>query len=274
MACNFTEFVKTEEKIKPSQTIYYLICIGLYFYLLIFFYYINTNNNQLNQQILKKLNNTETNLSNEYIKINNDNNINYLQQETLKKLTSIEHLLQQQLKIYYDIETNQMKVYENLPYIIIRNVNDISIELILFDKSQLIYQNKETFNKIDIYLKNKIISDTINEEFYNKIKDISKIQNIFNSHTTQFIIPLKKMLKIWVVIRKKAKETTHIEVSSGITFISPIMSYTYTVEVPRIYTNGIYNIDNTNEYIIWYGDIENKNNVHDKFKFQNILNNI
>lgn len=269
MACNFTEFVKTEEKIKSSQTIYYLICICLYFYLLIFFYYIN--NNQLNQQNLKIFNKTETNLSTDYIENNNNN---YLQQQTLEKLTNIEHLMQQQLKIYYDIETNQMKVYENLPYIIIRNVNDISIELILFDKSQLIYQNKETFNKIDIYLKNKIISDTINEEFYNKIKDISKIQNIFNSHTTQFIIPLKKMLKIWVVIRKKAKETKHNEVSSGITVISSIMSYTYTVEVPRIYTNGIYNIDNTNEYIIWYGDIENKNNVHDKFKFQNILNNM
>ena len=59
------------------------------------------------------------------------------------------------------------------------------------------------------------------------------------------------MLKIWIVIRKQTNKTTHIEVRSGITFISPIISY--IVEAPRIYTNCIYNIDNTNEYIIWYG---------------------
>ena len=270
MKCNYTEFIKIEEKIKWSQIIYYLICICLYFCLLIFFYYINTNTNQLNQQILKKLNNTESNLSNEYIKINKDNNINYLQQETLKKLTSIEHLMQQQLKIYYDIETNQMKVYENLPYIIIRNVNDIREESILREKSQLIYQIHETFNKINIYLENKIISDTINKEYYNKIKNISKIQPIFQIHKTQFIIPLKKMLKIWVVIRK---ETISDRIYTRLGSRSGPLIISYIVEEPKIYTNGIYNIDYISDYILWYGDIENKDDVHDNFEFQNILFN-
>ena len=266
MKCTFNEFIKTEEKIKSSQTIYYLICICLYFYLLIFFYYIN--NNQLNQQILKKINNTVTNFSNEYIKINNDNNINYLQQETLKKLTSIEHLMQQQLKIYYDIETNQMKVYENLPYIIIRNVNDISKELLLVENSQLIYQCETLFRKTNIYLKNKILSETINKEYYNKIKDISKIQSIFQIHNIQFIIPLKKMLKIWIVTDKQ--EPAKIDIRSRTTF--PTGPVEYTVETPRFYTNCILDMNNISG-IIWYGDIENKDDVHDNFEFQNIYNN-
>lgn len=267
MKCTFNEFIKTEEKIKSSQTIYYLICIGLYFYLLIFFYYINTN--QLNQQILKKINNTEAKLSNEYIKINNDNNINYLQQETLKKLTSIEHLMQQQLKIYYDIETNQMKVYENLPYIIIRNVNDIREELILREKSQLIYRCETLFRKTNIYLKNKILSETINKEYYNKIKDISKIEfNNIKVHNTQFIIPIKKMLKIWIVTGKQ--EPVKIDIRSGATF--PPGPVEYTVETPRFYTNCILDMNNISG-IIWYGDIENKDDVHDNFEFQNIYNN-
>lgn len=267
MKCTFNEFIKTEEKIKSSQTIYYLICICLYFYLLIFFYYIN--NNQLNQQILKKLNNTEANLSNEYIKITNDNNINYLQQETLKKLTSIEHLMQQQLKIYYDIETNQMKVYENLPYIIIRNVNDIREESILREKSQLIYRCETLFRKTNIYLKNKILSETINKEYYNKIKDISKIEfNNIKVHNTQFIIPLKKMLKIWIVTGKQ--EPAKIDIRSGATF--PPDPVEYTVETPRFYTNCIVDMNNIGS-IYWYGDIENKDDVHDNFEFQNIFNN-
>ena len=275
MACNYTEFIKTEEKIKSFQTIYYLICIGLYFYLLIFFYYINTNNNQLNQQILKKLNNTETNLSNEYIKINNDNNINYLQQETLKKLTSIEHLMQQQLKIYYDIETNQMKVYENLPYIIIRNVNDIREESIIREKSQLIIR-EPYFKIINNYLKNKILSETINKEYYNKIKDISKSEfhssKVYNS---QFIIPLKKMLKTWIITEKqepaKINIRSRVNVDPGATFNEPLI-ISYIVETPRFYTNCIVDMNNIGS-IYWYGDIENKDDVHDNFEFQNIFNN-
>lgn len=270
MACNFNEFIKTEEKIKSSQTIYYLICICLYFYLLIFFYYINTNNNQLNQQILKKLNNTETNLSNEYIKINNDNNINYLQQETLKKLTSIEHLMQQQLKIYYDIETNQMKVYENLPYIIIRNVNDIREESIIREKSQLIL-SEPYFRSINNYLKNKILSETINKEYYNKIKDISKSEFHIKlkQHNTQFIIPIKKMLKTWIITGKQ--EPAKIDIRSGATF--PPGPVEYIVETPRFYTNCIVDMNNIIGSIYWYGDIENKDDVHDNFEFQNIFNN-
>ena len=261
MKCNYTEFIKTEEKIKSSQTIYYLICIGLYFFLLIFFYYINTN--QLNQQILKIFNNTETNLSTDYIENNNNN---YLQQQTLIKLTSIDHLIQQQLKFYYDIETNQMKVYENLPYIVIRHVHDISKEQLLIEKSQLIYQNEDTFNKIDIYLKNKIISDTINKEYYNKINDISKIGSIFQIYSCQFIISLKKMLKIWSVKRKVIRQ---IGAQSNVSFNQ---HDEYIVESPKIYTNGIYDINNHGEYIIWYGNIENKDDVPDNFEFQNILN--
>ena len=42
--------------------------------------------------------------------------------------------MQQQLRIYYDIKTNQIKVYESLPYIVIRFSRDISTEKILFDK--------------------------------------------------------------------------------------------------------------------------------------------
>jgi len=276
MACNFTEFVKTEEKIKSSQTIYYLICIGLYFYLLLFFYYINTNNNQLNQQILKKLNNTEANLSNEPIKITENNNINYLQQETLKKLTSIEHLMQQQLKIYYDIETNQMKVYENLPYIIIRNVNNIREESILREKSQLIYRCETLFRKTKIYLNNKILSETINKEYYNKIKDISQLEfnNNIKAHTTQFIIPIKKMLKTWIVTSKQEPGKVDIRsganVDPGATFNEPLI-ISYIVETPRFYTNCIVDMNNMGS-IIWYGDIENKDDILDNFEFQNIYN--
>jgi hypothetical protein len=271
MACKFTEFVKTEEKIKSSQTIYYLICIGLYFYLLLFFYYINTNNNQLNQQILKKINNTETNFSNEYIKITENNNINYLQQETLKKLTSIEHLMQQQLKIYYDIETNQMKVYENLPYIISRNVNDIREESILREKSQIIYRCETLFRKTKIYLNNKILSETINKEYYNKIKDISQFGfNNYKLHNTQFIIPLKKMLKTWIVTSKQEPGKVDIRSDPGVTSApGPIK---YTVETtPKFYTNCIVDMNDMGS-IIWYGDIENKDDVHDNFEFQNIYN--
>lgn len=271
MSCNFTEFVKTEEKIKSSQTIYYLICIGLYFYLLLFFYYIN--NNQLNQQI--KINNTEADLSNEYIKINNDNNINYLQQETLKKLTSIEHLMQQQLKIYYDIETNQMKVYENLPYIIIRNVNDIREESIIREKSQLIIR-EPYFKIINNYLKNKILSETINKEYYNKIKDISKSEfhssKVYNS---QFIIPIKKMLKTWIITGKQEPAKINIRSRANVdpraTFNEPLI-ISYIVETPRFYTNCIVDMNNIGS-IYWYGDIENKDDVHDNFEFQNIFNN-
>lgn len=276
MKCNYTEFIKIEEKIKWSQTIYYLICICLYFCLLIFFYYINTNTNQLNQQILKKLNNTESNLSNEYIKINKDNNINYLQQETLKKLTSIEHLIQQQLKIYYDIETNQMKIYENLPYIIIRNVNDIREESILREKSQLII-SESYLRSINNYLKNKILSETINKEYYNKIKDISKSEFHIKlkQHNSQFIIPIKKMLKIWVVTCKQEPAKIDIRsganVDPGATFNEPLI-ISYIVEEPKIYTNCILDMNNISG-IIWYGDIENKDDVHDNFEFQNILFN-
>jgi len=280
MKCTFNEFIKTEEKIKSSQTIYYLICIGLYFYLLIFFYYIN--NNQLNQQILKKINNTETILSNEPIKITENNNINYLQQETLKKLTSIEHLMQQQLKIYYDIETNQMKIYENLPYIISRNVNNIREESILREKSKIIYRCEKLFKKIKIYLNNKNLSETINKEYYNKIKDISQLgfNNNIKAHTTQFIIPLKKMLKTWIVTSKQ--EPAKIDIRSGGTFAPGPIEYTggtfapgpieYTVETtPKFYTNCIVDMNDMGS-IIWYGDIENKDDVHDNFEFQNIYN--
>ena len=274
MKCNYTEFIKIEEKIKWSQTIYYLICICLYFCLLIFFYYINTNTNQLNQQILKKLNNTESNLSNEPIKINKDNNINYLQ--TLKKLTSIEHLMQQQLKIYYDIETNQMKVYENLPYIIIRNVNDIREESILREKSQLII-SESYFRSINNYLKNKILSETINKEYYNKIKDISKSEFHIKlkQHNSQFIIPIKKMLKTWIITEKQEPAKINIRsranVDPGATFNEHII-ISYIVETPRFYTNCILDMNNISG-IIWYGDIENKDDVHDNFEFQNILFN-
>ena len=179
--------------------------------------------------------------------------------------------MQQQLKIYYDIETNQIKIYENLPYIVIRQVHDISIESILLDKSQLIYQSDEFFRKIDIYIKNKILSETINKEYYNKLKDISKIRFNINVHNTQFIIPIKKMLKIWIITGKQEPGKIDIHSDPGATSApGPIK---YIVETPRFYTNCILDMDYISG-IIWYGDIENKDDVSDNFEFQDILNKI
>jgi hypothetical protein len=178
--------------------------------------------------------------------------------------------MQQQLKIYYDIETNQMKVYENLPYIISRNVNNIREESILREKSQLIYRCETLFRKTKIYLNNKILSETINKEYYNKIKDISQLgfNNNIKAHTTQFIIPIKKMLKTWIVTSKQEPGKVDIR-SGGTSAPGPIE---YTVETtPRFYTNCIVDMNNMGS-IIWYGDIENKDDILDNFEFQNIYN--
>ena len=183
--------------------------------------------------------------------------------------------MHQQLKIYYDIETNQMKVYENLSYIIIRNVNDIREESIIREKSQLIIR-EPYFKIINKYLKNKILSETINKEYYNKIKDISKSEfhssKVYNS---QFIIPIKKMLKTWIITEKQEPAKINIRsranVDPGATFNEPLI-ISYIVETPRFYTNCIVDMNNIGS-IYWYGDIENKDDVHDNFEFQNIFNN-
>ena len=59
-----------------------------------------------------QLKNTQKELEEIKNKINNNESL--LQQQILAKLTNNEHLMHQLLKSYYDKETDQIKVYDNL----------------------------------------------------------------------------------------------------------------------------------------------------------------
>ena len=218
--------------------------------------------NQLNYT-KEQLEHTQKDL--ELIKNKINNNENYynntefimtvLQQQILTKLTNNEHLMQQLLKIYYDKETEQLKVYDNLPYIIIKNVHNIIEERILHEKSQLIWL-KPNCNKILNYL----IS---NENIKNKhIKNYIGFFNGNPHYDIQLIIPAKKMLKIWKY--KVINISTNPQ--------KPILEKTFFPV--DIYTTGIYFINQVNAFAIWYGDIDCKDDVPDDFDFKYIYDNI
>ena len=193
-------------------------------------------------------------------KINNNENyynnteciMTVLQQQILKKLINNEHLMQQQMKFYYDKETEQMKVCEDLPYIIVRNVNNIIEERILYEKSQLIWtQYGYGYGKILVFLNNDDIIKT-NAKFI--------APEHFTINNKQLIIPSKKILKIW--------KSQVIISGTGQVPIFPV----------DIYTSGIHFVDDNIRPIItfayWYGDIEYKNDVPDDYNFKYIYDNI
>ena len=191
----------------------------------------------------------------EIIKNKINNNESLLQQQILTKLTNNEHLMQQLLKSYYDKETEQIKVYDNLPYIIIKNVHNIIEERILHEKSQLIWL-KPNCNKILNYL----IS---NENIKNKhIKNYIGFFNCNPHYDIQIIIPAKKILKIWKY--KVINISTNPQ--------KPILEETFFPV--DIYTTGIYFINQVNAFAIWYGDIDCKDDVPDDFDFKYIYYNI
>ena len=204
-----------------------------------------------------KLENTEKELLLLKNKIDNTECImTVLQQQILKKLINNEHLMQQQMKFYYDKETEQMKVCEDLPYIIVRNVNNIIEEKILHEKSQLIWFKEFEYYKIRNYL----IS---NENIKNKhIKYYRAFFDDNPDYDIQHIIPAKKMLKIW------KRKVINIP-------LNPILEVTFFPV--DIYTNETH-IINCGDYVdifaIWYGDIEYKDDVPDDYNFKYIYDNI
>ena len=204
-------------------------------------------------EMQNKLENTEKELLLLKNKIDNTECImTVLQQQVLKKLINNEHLMQQQMKIYYDKETEQMKVCEDLPYIIVRNVNNIIEEKILYEKSQL---NWITYLYNPIKIIDFLNKDTLKTIFKHTFKNEN---NEYYKDDTQFIIPSKKMLKIWKRQRRNC-DTNQVKV----TFL-PV----------EIYTNGIHFINNVDIFAYWYGDIEYKDDVPDDYNFKYIYDNI
>ena len=202
-------------------------------------------------EMQNKLENTEKELLLLKNKIDNTECImTVLQQQVLKKLINNEHLIQQQMKIYYDKETEQMKVCEDLPYIIARNVNNIIEERLLYEKSQLIF-TKDNCGKILDFLNNNNGIIKANARY-------SGTNVIYNK---QLIIPSKKILKIW----------KHQVINSG-TKHEPICKVTFFPV--DIYTSGIHFVDNGNIFAYWYGDIEYKDDVPDDYNFKYIYDNI
>ena len=211
-------------------------------------------------EMQNKLENTEKEVLLLKNKIDNNECImTVLQQQILKKLINNEHLMQQQMRIYYDKETEQMKVCEDLPYIIVRNVNNIIEEKILHEKSQLIW-----FKPFDGKIHNYLIS---NENIKNKhikhlIAFFKNNPNYDILHDIQHIIPAKKMLKIW--------KRTFINI--GPNPLSPILEVTFFPV--DIYTNETRIINYVDIFAIWYGDIEYKDDVPDDYNFKYIYDNI
>lgn len=200
-----------------------------------------------------QLKNTQKELEEIKNKINNNESL--LQQQILAKLTNNEHLMHQLLKSYYDKETDQIKVYDNLPYIIIKNVHNIIEERILHEKSQLIWL-KPNCNKILNYL-------VSNENIKNK--HIKNCIGFFNSnphYDIQLIIPSKKILKIWKY--KVINKSTNPQ--------KPILETSF--RPVDIYTTGVYFINQVDAFAIWYGDIDCKDDVPDEFDFKYIYDNI
>ena len=200
-------------------------------------------------EMQNKLENTEKEVLLLKNKIDNNECImTVLQQQILKKLINNEHLMQQQMKFYYDKETEQMKVCEDLPYIIVRNANNIIQERILYEKSQLIWSSIRStpvlnFLNNDIIIKKGVKTGII---CHNEIIISSK---------NQFIISSKKMLKIW--------KKTLTPLTTLITFL-PV----------EIYTNETHIINYVDIFAIWYGDIEYKDDVPDDYNFKYIFDNI
>ena len=162
-------------------------------------------------------------------KINNNESLLHIQFKTeleqiKNKLTNNEHLMQQQLRIYYDKETEQMKISE-LPYIIFKD-KITGIEKFLYDKSKLL---------CDDGIIKKINNFVVQEKWkkhYAKIGKSIEIGNLVNRNMVQVIIPPNKMLKIW---------TTRC--------------------YPTNYTSGIYNLQFTS-CPVWYGDINHEDDFH------------
>jgi len=194
-----------------------------------------------------KLENTEKELLLLKNKIdNNDCIMTVLQQQILKKLINNEHLMQQQMKIYYDKETEQMKVCEDLPYIIVRNVNNIIEERLLYEKSQLIWRRMDSGKILDFLNNNNGI------KFVN-----ARYQDYKLIHNTHLIIPSKKILKIWKIQNSGTTKVTFLPV--------------------EIYTSGIHFVDDIGLiriFAYWYGDIEYKDDVPDDYNFKYIYDNI
>ena len=133
------------------------------------------------------------------------------------KLNNNEHLMQQQLRIYYDKETKQMKISE-LPYIMLKD-KITGIEKFLYDKSKLLCDDS-IVKKIN----NFVIQDKWKKHFA-KIGKSIEIGNLVNRNMVQVIIPPNKMLKLWTNKR-----------------------------YPTNYTSGIYYLQFTSNPA-WYGDI-------------------
>ena len=159
------------------------------------------------------------------------------------------------MKIYYDKETEQMKVCEDLPYIIVRNVNNIIEEKILHEKSQLIW-TQYGYGKILDFLNNDDIIKT-NAKFI--------APEHFTINNNQLIIPSKKILKIW----------KNQVINSG---TGQVPIYEVTFFPVDIYTSGIHYVDDNkrpiNIFAIWYGDIEYKDDIPDDYNFKYIYDNI
>lgn len=139
-------------------------------------------------------------------------------------ISNNEHLMQQQLRIYYDKETKQMKISE-LPYILIKD-KITGIEKFLYDKSKLL---------CDDGIIKKINNFVIQEKWkkhYAKIGKSIEIGNLINRNIVQVIIPPNKMLKLWTNKR-----------------------------YPTNYTSGIYNLQFTSGPS-WYGDINDEDDFH------------
>ena len=209
-------------------------------------------------EMQNKLENTEKEVLLLKNKIDNNECImTVLQQQILKKLINNEHLMQQQMKFYYDKETEQMKVCEDLPYIIVRNANNIIQERILYEKSQLIWCKQHIDDKIRNYLiSNENIKNKHIKYKYSVFEDVSTTDDI------QHIIPAKKMLKIW---KRKV-------INIGTFGNHPINEVTFfPVE---IYTNETHIINYVDIFAIWYGDIEYKDDVPDDYNFKYMYDNI
>jgi hypothetical protein len=159
------------------------------------------------------------------------NNENLLHQQFKTELEQIknrlnnnEHLMQQQLRIYYDKDTKQMKISE-LPYIMFKD-KITGIEKFLYDKSKLLCGD-EIIKKI-----NNFVVQEKWKKHYAKIRKSIEIGNLVNRNIVQVIIPPNKMLKIWT-----------------------------TQCYPTNYISGIYNLQFTS-CPVWYGDINHDNEFH------------
>ena len=205
-------------------------------------------------EMQNKLENTEKEVLLLKNKIDNNECImTVLQQQILKKLINNEHLMQQQMKIYYDKETEQMKVCEDLPYIIVKSMISTTTEIILHEESQFMMcpTNCKMF---------KYMNDNDNNIIRKGIKYDYLTSNPGMFISLQFIIPPKKMVKIWIrTYPKKINERGVFSIPS------------FSV---NIYTSGIHFINQVDAFAYWYGNVEYKDDVPDDFDFKYIYNKV